>query len=228
MKTYFLKQLPLFAHLSKAKLEIIADSIQEKLYLKNEVIFCEKQQADQLLIVFDGFVKIFKSSFAGREHILHVMSKHSIIAEVPIFEGGKYPASCVAMSDSILLAIPRQKLIALIKTDPQVALSMLALQAKRLREFTCKIEELSLKTSKQKFLNFLLQNAHAENGITMVRMKNLNMQELADYLGTARENLSRIINKLIKNNVIKKCQDGFLITSKLKPKKSSWNRSESV
>lgn len=211
MKLKFLKQLPLFSHLNRSNLEAIAANVEQRQYLKNEIIFQEGQQADKLFIVYDGLVKVFKASFEGKEHILHIMAKNSIIAEVPMFEGGRYPANCAALGDSILFTIPREKFISLIKNDPQVALNILALQAKRLREFASKIEQLSLKTTEQKFLNFLLQNSCVESGVTIAKTKNITMQELANYLGTARENLSRIINKLINSKVIRKCEDGFLV-----------------
>lgn len=142
-------------------------------------------------------------------NILHIMPKYSIIAEVPMFEGGVYPANGMAIKDSILFAMPRKKLISLVKHDPQIALNMLALQAKRLREFTDKIEQLSLKTIEQKFINFLLSNVKIEHGMRIVKINNI--QELANYLGTARESLSRIINGLIKNKTISKVQGGFLV-----------------
>jgi CRP/FNR family transcriptional regulator, dissimilatory nitrate respiration regulator len=216
MKLQFLKQLPLFSHLDKSSLAALAASVEQKSYLKNEIIFRERELADKLFMVCDGVVKIFKSNAQGQEHILHIMSKNSIIAEVPMFAGGRYPANCVALSDSILFAIPRQKFVSLIKSDPQVALNILALQAERLREFACKIEQLSLRTTEQKFLNFLVNNAYTENNITIAKTNNLNIQELANYLGTARENLSRIINRLINNKVIKKCKDGFILNHSVK------------
>ncbi|MBU0744943.1 MAG: Crp/Fnr family transcriptional regulator [Gammaproteobacteria bacterium] len=213
MKLQFLKQLPLFAHLNKERLEDVATSFELRSYCKNEIIFQEGQQADKLFIVCDGSVKVFKSNSDGKEHILHIMLKNSVIAEVAMFEGGRYPASCAALSDSMLCNIPREKFIALIKDDAQVALNILALQAKRLREFALKIEQLSLKTAEQKFLHFLLENASTENNVTIARTKGLNIQELANYLGTARENLSRIINKLVNNGVIEKHENGFLIAN---------------
>lgn len=209
MKKLFLKQLPLFAHLDEANLSSIADSIEKFVLRKNELVFQEGQMANYLFMVFDGQVKIFKSTPDGKEHILHVMPKYSIIAEVPMFEGGVYPANGMAIKDSILFAMPRKKLISLVKHDPQIALNMLALQAKRLREFTDKIEQLSLKTIEQKFINFLLSNVKIEHGMRIVKINNI--QELANYLGTARESLSRIINGLIKNKTISKVQGGFLV-----------------
>jgi len=209
MKEYFLKQLSLFSHLDDRSLTAIASNLEKHVYLKNELIFSEGQKAKYLFMVFDGEIKVFKSTPDGKEHILHFMPKYSIVAEVPMFEGGVYPASCIATKETILLAIPREKLISLVKHDPQIALNMLALQAKRLREFTDKIEQLSLKTTEQKFINYLLQSGDMDNNRCIVKINNI--QELSNYLGSTRENLSRVINTLIRNKVITRDKDIFIL-----------------
>ncbi len=211
MKKHLLQQFPLFSDLTDEALTAIESALVQESYTKNTLIFNEGQTADKLLIVFDGKVKVFKSNSEGKEHILHIMSKYNMLGEVPLFEGGKYPASCVAMTDVILFAIPRTKLIALIQQDPQIALNILALQAKRLREFTSKIERLSLKTTEQKLAYYLLQHAVEVDGQHIVSMQNFNIQELANYLGTARENLSRVISKLIRQGIISKHNNDIII-----------------
>ncbi len=211
MKKHLLQQFPLFSDLTDEALTAIESALEQKTYAKNTLIFHEGQPADKLLIVFDGKVKVFKSNPEGKEHILHIMSKYNMLGEVPLFEGGKYPASCIAMTDVIIFAIPRIKLIALIQHDPQIALNILALQAKRLREFTSKIERLSLKTTEQKLAYYLLQHTVDVDGQHIVSMQNFNIQELANYLGTARENLSRVISKLVRQKIISKQNSDIVI-----------------
>ncbi len=211
MEKHLLQQFPLFASLTDEALTAIEAVLQQESFAKNTVIFQEGQIADKLLIVFDGKVKIYKTNPEGKEHILHIMTKHNLLGEVPLFENGKYPASCVSMTDVILFSIPRVKLIEIIRMDPQIALNMLALQAKRLREFTNKIERLSLKTTEQKLAYYLLQHAVEVNGQHIVSMQNFNIQELANYIGTARENLSRVISKLIRNKIISKQNSDIVI-----------------
>jgi len=211
MKIHFLKQLPLFSHLNETSLTWIAENLETMTYAKNEVIFQEGQKAQKLHMIFQGQIKIFKLNQDGKEHILHIMKPNELIGEVPLFEGGTYPANGMTMTESMLFALPRIKLIALIKQDPQIALNMLALQAKRLREFTDKIEDLSLKNTEQKFIAYLQEHAKTINHKTYVPLDNMNLQELANYLGIARENLSRIINKLIKQGRLTKQPQGFLL-----------------
>lgn len=211
MTKQFLKKLPLFANLDEISLSTIENSVEKIEYLKNELIFQEGHDAKALFIVVDGQIKVFKATQEGKEHILRVVQKYGIVAEAPMFEGSTYPASCIAKKNSVLLSISREKFLTMVKNHPQIALNIIAIQAKMLKEFTFKIEQLSLKNTEQKLIAFLLQNATTQHGATSAKIDNYTIQELADYLGTARENLSRIITKLIRNGTISKTPAGFEI-----------------
>lgn len=213
----FLKQLPLFSHLVEHNLVAIADTLEEHIYCKNALIFREKQLATHMFLLAAGEVKIFKLSPSGKEHLLQIMGKYSVIAEAPMFEGATYPVSCAAKQKSILFAISREKLIALIKDNPQIALNMLALQAKKLREFTSKIEQLSLQKLEQKLATYLTrsyQNTKGSEAIETINdhnyhtppttLRSVCSQDLANYLGIARETLSRLMNDWIRAGLIKK------------------------
>jgi CRP-like cAMP-binding protein len=56
-----------------------------------------------------GNVRIFKSSAGGREQVLSIDGPGDSIAELPVFDGGTYPAlSAQAVGDSALLYFSRQ------------------------------------------------------------------------------------------------------------------------
>jgi CRP/FNR family transcriptional regulator len=204
----FLQQVSLFSHLSSKAIEKIAEVMQQQTYKKNSSIFHEGESASKLHIIFSGQVKVFKLSAEGKEHILHLLDTGSIVAEAPMFAGENYPANCSAITDCVILTITREQLISLIKNDPQIALNMLALQAKRLKEFANKIEELSLKNTEQKLIDYLLAN---QNPIDQTIKLKMNMNDLANYLGISRENLSRTFSKLIKEGVIKKSANRIIL-----------------
>ena len=191
----FLKKSPVFQHAKESELLVLADNLTRHVYLKNEIIFQEGAKAERLYMVLQGEVKIYKLSPQGKEHILDVLTENQLFAEVPMFEGTTYPASAIALTDTILFALDRKKLINLIQQDPQIALNFLALQARRLREFTHKVEQLSSQKIEEKLLDYL-QNKK--------RVESLSMQNLANYLGVSRETLSRAVSQLIKTGHIKK------------------------
>ena len=207
-----LKQLSLFAHLTKKESDAIANSLEKHTYEKNETIFREGDVADRLYILFDGEVKIFKSSLDGKEHTLRIMQKYDIIGEVPMFEGGAYPASCTALTFSVLFSMSRSCVLKLIQDDPKVALNMLALQARRLKEFTHKIEQLTLQKTERMLAKLFVQKAkNISDNQAVVELKEMGIQNLANYLGVSRENVSRIISKYQKAKLIKKQRRNIVI-----------------
>lgn len=197
--TSFLARLSLFAHLNLEQLTKIAHLMEKKQYSKGQIIFLEGQAAELLFIVYQGGVKVYKVAEDGKEHILHMLGAGEIFAEVPVFAGESYPANCVALEDAIILVISRKTLLHLIQTDPQIALSMLALQAKRLREFTVQIEYLTLRNSLQRLAHYLVEQSDQKN----VVHRQLSVTTLAQLLGMTRENLSKLLNRLDRLAIVK-------------------------
>ena len=208
----FLQQLPLLVHLDKNELEAIANSMEKHSYVKNEQVFRAGDPANRLYIVFDGEVQMFKSSADGKTHTLRIMQKNDLIGEVPIFEGGAYPASCTTLTATVLYSISRTNFLALIQQDPKIALTMLGLQARRLREFTIKIEQLTLQKTEQMLADLFIQKAsNINNNQANVALKDMGVQNLANYLGVTRESVSRIISKWLKEKLISKQQRNIII-----------------
>lgn len=132
------------------------------------------------------------------------MQRKSIIGEVPMFEEGIFPAHCMAMSDCVLLSLKRIHLLKLIQEDPQIALKMLAFQAQRLREFIEKIEGLSFQKTEKKLVNYILKKGTSCGDHVSVSIQDMTTEDLAHYLGTTREHLSRAVKRLTHKNVLKK------------------------
>ena len=70
-----------------------------------------------------GNVRIFKCSPNGREQVLSIDGPGSSIAELPVFDGGAYPASASAVDDVTLLFVSKQDFQALCLAHPQVPLT---------------------------------------------------------------------------------------------------------
>jgi CRP-like cAMP-binding protein len=72
------------------------------------LIFGEGDVCRELLIVEEGTVKIVKSASSGRQQLLGVERKGSSLAEVAVFDGGRYPTSAEATSSTTLLRLSDQ------------------------------------------------------------------------------------------------------------------------
>ena len=60
-------------------------------------------------MVGEGRVKIFKVSFSGKEHILHIFGPGEPFGEVPVFHGQPFPASAEALEKTEAIFFPRRE-----------------------------------------------------------------------------------------------------------------------
>ena len=189
-----LKGTALFSALSDAELESLATRTLIRSYVSGELIFSEGEPCAGLYIVSRGRVRIFKISPGGREQVLALEGPRSSVAELPVFDGGPYPASGAAVEPSELLFISRQDFRALCLDYPEISLKILQVAGARLRRLVGIIEELSFTTVRHRLISWILRQAKSQEGLRF--MLNASHQELAAQIGTVRELVSRNLARL--------------------------------
>ena len=194
-----LQKAGLFSNLTPSELQLLAARTVRKLFSAGELLFSEGEPCTGLHIVSRGKVRIFKTSISGREQVLAVEGPGSSVAELPVFDGGPYPASVVAVEGSEIAFISRRDFHAYCMEHPDVALKVLAVVGARLRRLVGIIEELSFTTIRQRLVATLVKIAQAQgqqtpHGIEF-RLPDSH-QEIANQLGTVRELISRNLMRL--------------------------------
>lgn len=194
-----LAKVAIFAGLAENELAFLMQRSVPRHYSAGEIVFSEGEPCSGLYVVESGHVRIFKSSSGGREHVLSVDGPSSSIAELPVFDGGNYPASVAAIDDTTLLFISKQDFQALCLAHPQVALKVLRVVGARLRRLVGIIEELSFTTVRHRLASFLLRLAHKvgeRKGDGIEILLPASNQEFAAQIGTVRELVSRNLSRL--------------------------------
>lgn len=178
---------------------MLAARTVRKLFSAGELLFSEGEPCSGLHIVSRGKVRIFKTSVNGREQVLAVNVPGESIAEIPVFDGGPYPASAVAIEDTEIAFISRREFSAYCMEHPEVSLKVLSVVGARLRRLVGIIEELSFTTIRERLISTLLKLAESE-GMKTERGIEFQLpashQELASQLGTVRELISRNLMRL--------------------------------
>lgn len=192
--------IPLFAGLPKEQLERLAMIVVDQNFARGQTIFLEGEEGNGFFVAVSGRVKIFKLSREGKEQILHIFGPHEPFGEVPVFAGQRFPANAEALEDSRVFFFPRAALVDLIGRLPSLALNMLAVLSKRLRQLAALVEDLSLKEVPARLAAYLLyQSDHLEEPEFAL---DLPKGQLASLLGTIPETLSRILAKMVKEGLI--------------------------
>ena len=194
--------IPLFNGLPEDQLSAIRQIAVEKKYSKGQTIFSEGDETKGLLVVVDGRIKIYKVSAEGKEQILHIIEAGQSFGEVTVFTGQQLPANAQALVKSRLLLFPRSAFVGLVTANPSLALNLLAIMSKKLRQFAAQIENLSLKEIPARLASYLVYLA-GEQGSENVVTLNVSKGQLASLLGTIPETLSRIFAKLSGQDLIR-------------------------
>ena len=207
-----LARVPIFSGLSETEMKFLSDRAVTKRFAQGELIFTEGDPCSGLYVVESGSVRIFKTSASGREQVLTIEQPGNSVAELPVFDGGNYPASASAATDCVLLFISRNDFRALCMEHPEVALKVLRMVGLRLRRLVGIIEELSFTTIRHRLGALLLRLARESgkrSGRAEFRIEASN-QELASQIGTVRELVSRNLSRFQAEGLI--AMDGKNIT----------------
>jgi len=124
----FLKQSDIFFQFTPTQLELVANICQEVSYQRDDLIFKENISSKELYIIVQGEVNIVVDpSLVGsaddgpESRIIATMRRGQSFGEVALVDEGLRSASaCAAQNDTRVLIIPRDKLIMLCETYPQL------------------------------------------------------------------------------------------------------------
>lgn len=196
-----LSRCVLFEGISDSDRNALLEIAMEKHLAKKATLFGEGDRAEGFYLILTGSVKVFKISPDGKEHILHIFGPGEPVGEVPVFSGREFPAFAETLKKSDLLYFPRSRFLDLASRHPQILLNMLATLSMRLRKFTQKIEQLSLKEVASRLSEALLEMA-GEGEEHVARLRDTKAQ-LASQLGTTPETLSRTFQKMTRLGLIR-------------------------
>lgn len=124
----FLKQCDIFYQFTPTQLELVANICQEVIFQKDDLIFKENSGSKELYVIVQGEIDIVVDpSLVGtieegvENRVIATMRRGQSFGEVALVDEGLRSASaCVSQNDTRLLIIPRDKLIMLCDTYPQL------------------------------------------------------------------------------------------------------------
>jgi CRP/FNR family transcriptional regulator, dissimilatory nitrate respiration regulator len=201
-----LNKIPIFSALNSSHIDDLSSISMAEKFKKNEFLFMEGDHYRGFFILLEGNIKIFKISSKGKEVVIHLIKPGQSFAELPIFEGKNYPVNAQALTECKVIFFPKDKFLHLLQENHDLTLKLLAGFAKRLRELTQKIEELTSKEVITRFARYLIDEIKNSGTDTLpepfVKL-NEGRNAVAGYLGTITETLSRTLKKLQEEKIIR-------------------------
>jgi len=207
-----LSNIEIFAGLSNKVIEEIKKSCRIRRYNEGKILFFKGEKANSFFIVLNGEIKIIRTSDSGREKILKKMKKGDFFGEMGIIEEKQRSATAVVNKNSTLIILDKERFLYLLKQYPEIALNMITDLSKRLRKADRDIENLAFFNVEMQLRNFLKERGLKLKGNDKYIIdENFTHQELANYLGTSRETVTRVFRKLEEKDIVSYEEDKIIL-----------------
>lgn len=164
---------------------------------KQEVIFREGQPASFFYVIEAGRVKMYNINDEGREFIQGIFTAGNSFGEPPVISGGQYPANAMALEDTVLLRMTREKIILLLRENPNVHLAFTTMLANRLLAKAQNMRDLTSYGPEHRITSLLKQyKKHCGCPDNEVMRVELTRQEIADMTGLRVETVIRTMKAM--------------------------------
>jgi CRP-like cAMP-binding protein len=200
-KFWFLKNCGLFERLTPAQTERLESRSKAREFKRGQLIYLPSDQADSVLLLGTGRVKIYHITGEGKQAVLALVDPGEIFGELALFEAGQTPRDefAEAMETSRLILIPHQEMHELMAAHPDVSLGVTKLMGLRRKRVERRLKSLLFRSNRDRLVHLLLELAEKYGKPTVegvVLGIKLSHQDLASIIGSTRETVTVLLGEL--------------------------------
>ncbi len=212
-----LRSCALFANLSDKALAPLLGRAAVRKFAKGVVIYRRGEPGSSLMIIASGRIKIANVSPEGKEVVLNFLRAGDVSGEIAVLDEGERTADAVALEPTEALVISSRDLLPVLTANPEALLSITRLLCEKLRAASAIVEDNTLEMRSRAAKGLLrLAQRHGKVGNDGILVDLvLSQQDLGNYLGISRENVSRQLRQLRFANVIRVDEGHIIITDKI-------------
>jgi CRP/FNR family transcriptional regulator len=207
-----LRSILIFSKMSEKTLLEINKKIRKRTYSSGTIILHEKESCTNVYFILEGEVSIYRTSIEGKEQILTRLGKGSSFNTAPpLHISGVNQASVRTITNSIFFILSKIDYIDLLQSFPDFSYAILLNFADHLVYLTNLVENLSLHSVRGRLAHFLLEQAD-HDAIT----RRWTQDEIAEYLGTARDVVGRILRSFTDEGIIRRERNQIILMDRQK------------
>ncbi len=137
-----LAAVPLFSQLSRKDLTRLGRSVVQRKYKKGETIVKQGESAVAFFVIVNGRVEVSQASGAKSQKLAE-LGRGETFGDMALLDGGPRAATVKALEDTECLVLSRWDFVAELRTNPYVAVAMLPILSRRLREVEAKLAKVA-------------------------------------------------------------------------------------
>lgn len=192
-KMRYLSELAVFQDLTPREMEDLNRITTMSTVTKGRVFYRPEEPGEVLFILKEGRVQLYRISPEGKKLVITTLGPHTLFGEMALLGTKMHNTFAEAVEDCLICVMSRTDLERLILNKPQVALRVLDITGKRLREAEERLENMAFKGIPARLASLLLRLS-SEQGDDTIR--GLTHQDLAESVGTYRETATQVLNDL--------------------------------
>lgn len=200
-----IKNVPFFSELTSEETSQIEQFIKIKQYSKDQVVLYEEDTSNFMYLVYSGKVRVVKMYEDGREQIITIHKKNDFFGEMSLLDGKTSPATVIAHEEAVIGFLSKNDFEQHLMGLDSIRSRVIDLLCERLRDSWAMIRILSIDNAEQRLMAVLdrLQEIYGvkdDRGV-IINVK-LTHQQIANYASISRETVTRILNRLEKDQMI--------------------------
>ncbi|MEZ4710743.1 MAG: Crp/Fnr family transcriptional regulator [Caldilineaceae bacterium] len=192
-KMRYLSELSVFQDLTPREMEELNRITTMSTVPKGRVFYRPEEPGEVLFILKEGRVQLYRISPEGKKLVITTLSSHALFGEMALLGTQMHNTFAEAVDDCLICVMSRNDLERLILSKPQVALRLLEITGKRLREAEERLENMAFKGIPARLASLILRLADEQESDTI---SGLTHQDLAESVGTYRETATQVLNDL--------------------------------
>ena len=198
-KMRHLSELEVFQDLTSREMEELNRITTMSTVSKGRVFYRPEEPGEVLFILKEGRVQLYRISPEGKKLVITTLGPHTLFGEMALLGTKMHNTFAEAVEDCLICVMSRPDLERLILSKPQVALRILDITGKRLREVEERLENMAFKGIPARLASLLLRLAGEQGSDEIV---GLTHQDLAESVGTYRETATQVLNDLKSQGLI--------------------------
>lgn len=192
--------VPLFSQLTADEQETIESIVHRRHYQAGEPIFDAGDPMDSLMIVASGQVKVFQLATNGKEQLLYLLTTGDFDGETALFSQTNHNSFAQTLMPTQICSITRSEFQRLMQKYPTISLNLLNEFGKRITELEKRTTKATTTPVESRLADYLVETA-AQYQSAEFKLP-LKKKDLATYLGTTPETISRKLTELEQRGLI--------------------------
>lgn len=195
--------VPIFSHLDDVQLKEVMSVVHPTHYQKGETIFRAGDHTSVMYIVSKGSVRLYRLGESGKEQVVRILQPGEFIGENALFNEIVHETYAETMKDTVMCQINRRDLQKLLLEYPSISLKLLKELATRVDQSEQQATRITTEPVEKRLAYYLVETLTPEDKSNEVILP-MNKKDLASYLGTTPETISRKLTEFEELALIKR------------------------